>query len=302
MHHKGLIITLVIVILIGGSFLLGMAIYFLRSGDTESSASLFGTKRVGVITVEGTILSSNDTLRDLEKFRKNDDIKSIILRIESPGGSVAASQEIFEAVKRVSKDKPIIASMGALAASGGYYIACAANEIFANPGTTTGSIGVRIEHIMIGDLMKWAKIEHETLKSGKLKDLMPFDKPISPEARKILQGMLDEIHVQFKDAVAKSRGIDRKELDKIADGRIFTGEQAKTLGLIDTLGGFTEAALKAAQLAGIEGYPKLVYPKKHYDMIERMFSEIKSLISGKAANGLVVPQPMLLMQTFSTSI
>ncbi|MBT3181730.1 MAG: signal peptide peptidase SppA, partial [Deltaproteobacteria bacterium] len=205
-----------------------------------------------------------------------------------------------EAVQDIGKKKPVIASMGSVAASGGYYVACAAEKILANAGTTTGSIGVRLEHIMIGELLDWAKIKHETLKSGKLKNMMPIDKPISPEARKILQSVLDDIHEQFKKVVVDSRKLDKKFIDEIADGRIFTGEQALSLKLVDQLGGFTLAIQEAAKLAEIEGEPKLIYPRKHMRFIERIVSETRALIfSEKMMNYW---QPMLMIKTNEASL
>jgi len=266
-RHKGLLITLVILFLIGAAFFTGVFAYFIASGGDGIS---FGGDRIGVVVVDGTILTSKDTISQLEDFRRNDDIKSIILRIESPGGSVAASQEILEAVEAVAAEKILVVSMGAVAASGGYYIALGADRVFANPATITGSIGVRMEHIMIGDLLKLARIKHETLKSGRFKDMTPIDQPITPEAKKILQNILDEMHEQFKSVVAESRKLDKSKMDEIADGRIFTGEQALELGLIDELGGMPKVVEYVASKAGIEGEPELVYPRKQLKFFEHI--------------------------------
>lgn len=293
MRHKGLLIAFLFLLLIGISFLLGMTVYLATSGKSYHK-SLFGGGVVGLVTVEGAIISSEEIVEDIEEFRKDGDVKSVILRVESPGGAVAASQEIFEAVRMLADVKPVIASMGTVAASGGYYISCGATKILANPGTTTGSIGVRLEHLMIGDLLEWAKIKHETLKSGKLKDLMPFDKPISPEARKILQSVLDEIHMQFKDVVVKSRGIDPKDVDEIADGRIFTGQQALALGLVDRLGGFAEAIKFAGELGGIKGEPRLARPERRHRFFERLLSEMKTMLQSASARDYL--QPMFMMR------
>jgi protease IV len=267
MKNKGLLITVVVLVLVGGAFFTGMLAYLIASGGEGIN---FGRGRIGVVAVNGTILTSKDTIRHLTSFRRNDDIKSIILRVESPGGSVAASQEILEAVKETASEKPVIVSMGAVAASGGYYVALGAERIFANPATITGSIGVRMEHVMIGDLLKWAKIKHETLKSGKFKNMTPMDKPITPEARAILQNILDEMHEQFKETVATARKLDKAKVDEIADGRIFTGQQALELGLIDELGGMSKVIEYAASKGGIKGEPKLIYPKKRLELFERI--------------------------------
>jgi len=201
MRNKALLIALLLIVLIGGAFFAGMLAYLIAGGEGTTLAGSLGGKKVGVVTVEGPIISAKDTVEDIERFRKDGGIASVVLRIESPGGSVAAAQEILEAVKKLAKDKPVVASMGSVAASGGYYIACGATKILANPATITGSIGVRMEHVMIGDLLRWAKIDHETLKSGRFKDLAPIDRPMTPQERAIIQDMLVDMHQQFKEAV-----------------------------------------------------------------------------------------------------
>jgi protease-4 len=199
----------------------------------------------------------------------------VILWIDSPGGSVGASQEILEAVRLLSKEKPVIASMGTVAASGGYYVALGAERILANPGTITGSIGVRMEHINVGRLLDWARIGHETLKSGKYKDMGAIDRPLTPEERRLLEETLKGLHAQFKQAVADFRNLDLSEVDIIADGRIFTGQEAIKLGLVDTIGGFAKAIELAAEMGGIEGEPELTYPGKHRMWFMRLVEEAR---------------------------
>lgn len=270
MRHKWLIVVLVLVLLIGGAFLFGMVVYLSMSGEGISSKWSVG-EGIGVVTVEGPIVSADENVEEIEDFRKDDDIKAVVLRIESPGGSVAASQEILEAVSKLNEKKPVVASMGSVAASGGYYVACGSGKILANPGTITGSIGVKMEHIMVGDLLKLARVRHETLKSGRFKDMASVDRPMTKEERDIFQDMLKDIHLQFKEAVAKARGLDMQRVEEISDGRVYTGRQALALGLVDELGGFTEAVKQAAKMGNITGEPKLVYPKKRYRLIERIF-------------------------------
>lgn len=283
MRHKGLVIALVVVVaLFGGSFLLGMISYLLF-GSTSDDISF--SDKVGVVTVEGRIVTADKVVDELERFRKNNSIKAVILRVESPGGSVGASQEILEAVKKLREKKPVVAAFGSVAASGGYYVALAANKILATPGTITGSIGVRMEHVMIGDLLKWAKVQHETLKSGKFKDLAAFDRPMTEEERKVLQGVLNDIHEQFKNDVATLRNIDKSKIDEIADGRVYTGRQAKELGLIDELGGLTQAISVAGELAGIKGEPKVVYPKKGFKGFKEFLESATNVLSGKSSVG-----------------
>lgn len=296
MRHKGLLAILVIFAILCGSFLAGVLTYLFVGGE-EAGAGWFGEKGVGVVTVEGPILSSKEIIEDIERFRDDEDIASAVVRIESPGGLVAASQEILEAMKELGKKKPVVASMGSVAASGGYYVACGATKIFANPGTITGSIGVRMEHVMIGDLLKWMKIKRETLKSGKFKDLASIDRPLTPEERAILEGVLADIHRQFKEAVAKARNLDLDEVGKIADGRIFTGREAKDLGLVDELGGFTEALRRAGDLGGIKGEPKPVYPKRRYHLVERLLARAKTALDGGSTLFLDWWQPVLVWQT-----
>ena len=294
MKHKGLLIAFILTVLFGGAFLVGLVLALLAGGgDPGDGWALSG--RVGVVTVDGAIVSADDAVAELDRFRDEDNIKSVILRIESPGGSVAASQEIFEAVKRLAQKKPVVASMGSVAASGGYYIACGATKILANPGTVTGSIGVRMEHVMLGDLLRWAKIGHETLKSGRFKDLGSFDRPLSPEDRALLQGLIDDIHVQFKETVAQSRKLDAAKVDELADGRVYTGRQAQALGLVDELGGLSEAVKLAGTLGGLGEDPKLVHPKKRLRVIERMMEGASALLEQGVRGAFDVWQPMLMM-------
>lgn len=294
MKHKGLLIVLILLTLVGGAFLFGLVISLFAVGADGGSAWPFGG-RVGVITIDGTIVSADQAVQDIDRFRTDDDIKSVVLRLESPGGSVGASQEILEAVQRLAEKKPVVASMGSVAASGAYYVSCGATKVLANPGTITGSIGVRMEHIMIGDLLTWAKIKHETLKSGRMKDLGAFDRPMTPEERAILQGVLDNIHDQFKNEVARARKIDPTEVDRLADGRIYTGQEALELNLIDELGGYSEAIELATKLGGIKGEPRLVHPKRRSRLVERFFESAGALLTGSQKAMFDYWQPLFLM-------
>lgn len=286
MRHKWLIIVLIAVAVLGLAFFAGIISFFISSAGSAKfsaeggfSSSVFAGKQIGVITVEGMISSSDEIVKQIEEARKDDDIASVIMRIESPGGSIGASQEIFEAIKQLAEKKPVIASMGSVAASGGYYIACGATKILANPGTITGSIGVRLEHVTLGELLKWAKVGHETLKSGRYKDIGSFDRPITPEERAILEGVLRDLHDQFKEVVAKTRNLPADKVDKIADGRVYTGREARDLGLVDEMGGFTEAIKIAGKLGNISGEPKLSYSKKKGYFIFKFIDGMKSLFA-----------------------
>lgn len=218
--------------------------------------------RVGLLKIEGTILMSDDIVEDIKNAEENSALKAVVIRIDSPGGAVAASQEIFEEVKKLNAKKPVVVSMGDVAASGGYYIACGASKILANKGTVTGSIGVRMTHVNLGELLSWAKIDHTILKSGKYKDIGAFDRPMRDDERALLESVLADMHKQFKETVSSARGILAEKVEEIADGRVYTGAQAKELGLIDDIGGLTDAINLAGSLGGIKGKPK-VYRVEH---------------------------------------
>jgi protease-4 len=241
-----------------GFFLLIYTLSSLGGGGIE----LPGTERVGVVEVKGIIVESKPIVDQLIRFKKNRNIKGIILRIDSPGGGVAPAQEIYEEIGKIKKEKRVVASMESVGASGGYYIACAADRIVANPGTITGSIGVITEFVNVEELLRKVGVKSFVVKSGKHKDIMSPTREPTEEDRKILQEVIDNIHNQFIDAVAKGRKIDREKIAEIADGRIFSGQQARDLGLVDVLGNFQDAVSLTAQLAGIEGEPAIVYAEK----------------------------------------
>ncbi|HCU24924.1 MAG TPA: signal peptide peptidase SppA [Deltaproteobacteria bacterium] len=228
----------------------------------DGTFPLFPRKAVAVVEIKGGIFDPTETLEQLDRVYRNDALKALILRIDSPGGGVSASQEIYQAVLRVKEKKKVIVSMGTVAASGGYYIAVAADKIVALPGTVTGSIGVLMDHANVEELLKFLKIHAEVLKSGKLKDVGSPLRSLTQEERAYLQALLDDMHRQFKAAVAEGRRLPLEVVDKLADGRVFTGEQAKALKLIDELGGRQKAVEIAQQMLGLEEEPEILYPKK----------------------------------------
>jgi protease-4 len=239
-----------------------------------------GGDRIGLIRVEGVILDAKDTVEDLKRFGDSSSVKAIVLRIDSPGGGVVPSQEIHDAVRRVrTKDnKTVVASMGTVAASGGYYIAAAADRIVANPGTLTGSIGVIMELVNLEGLLKKVGVEGIVVKSGRYKDVgSPFRK-MSAEDRRILQSVMDDVHDQFIEAVAEGRALDVKDVRPLADGRIFTGRQAVDAQLVDELGDLDDAVRIAADMVGIEGEPSLVEPKKRFSIRELIESRVQGLL------------------------
>ena len=235
--------------------------------------------KVALVKIEGPIMDSMDIVDEIKEHVKDRSIKAIILRIDSPGGAVGPSQEIYEEVKKASEEKHVVASMGSIAASGGYYIASPADVIFANPGTLTGSIGVIMEIPNVEGLMTKIGIRTEVIKSGKHKDMASAFRKMGKEDRDILQGVLDNVHEQFIRAVAEGRKLEAEEIRSVADGRIFTGEQAKELKLVDELGTLENAVKKAGELAGIAGEPEVVSKEDKGSFLDMLRSKVPNEIA-----------------------
>jgi protease-4 len=228
----------------------------------------FGDK-VGVVELKGIIADSNPTIQHLKEFREDENIKAIVLRIDSPGGGVGPSQEIYSEVKKTTRLKKVIVSMGSVAASGGYYVAAPADHVMANPGTITGSIGVIMEFANIEGLLEKIGLSAVVIKSGVYKDVGSPLREITPEERQLLQGFIDNVYEQFVAAVAEGRKMPVEAVRAIADGRILSGEQAQKLGLLDSLGNIEDAIALAAELGGITGPPSVVYAeKKKFSLLE----------------------------------
>ena len=219
-------------------------------------------ERIGVIPIEGAITGSDTVLSQLVEFKKDRSIKAIILRVNSPGGGVAPSQEIYREIRKTREKKKIIASMGSVAASGGYYVASAADKIVASPGTLTGSIGVLMEFVRVEELMEKIGVDIEVLKSGEFKDIGSPHRKLTEQDREMIGALVFEIQDQFVEAVAGGRNLSIEKVREIADGRIISGSQGLELGLVDQLGNFQDAVDLAKSLAGIKGEPTLVYPKR----------------------------------------
>lgn len=219
---------------------------------------------IGIIDVKGMISDTEGLLHDIQLLHQEDTIKAVVIRIDSPGGAVGASQELFTEIKRLARDKPVVASLGSVAASGGFYAAIGADKIVASPGTLTGSMGVIMTFPNLQEIFAKIGYKTETIKSGKFKDIGAMNRSITLQERALLQGVIDTVHKQFINDIAESRALTIEEVTKVADGRIFSGEQAKALGLIDELGNFHDAILLAAQLAAMDTttFPELVYPPK----------------------------------------
>ena len=227
----------------------------------------FGEK-VAVVRIEGPIMDSKNTTDEIKGYLKDASIKAIVLRVDSPGGAVAPSQEIYEEVKKATIEKKVIVSMGSVAASGGYYISAPADRIIANPGTLTGSIGVIMEIPNIEGLMNKIGVKTEVIKSGRHKDIASAFRKMGKEERLILQGVLDDVHEQFIKAVSDGRKIPFDEVKKLADGRIFTGKQAMEVRLVDELGTLEDAIAVAGRLSGIKGEPVVVTKKERFSIVD----------------------------------
>jgi len=237
----------------------------------------FGDK-IAIIEIRGVITQSSGIIEEINQYQEDEGVKAIILRIDSPGGGVGPAQEIHREILKVKSKKKVVTSMGSVAASGGYYIACASDLIIANPGTITGSQGVIMEFANIEELFKKIGIKGVVLKSGEHKDIGSPFREMTPEEKKIIQGVIDNVHQQFVQAVAKGRKMDQEKVMQIADGRILTGEQAKQIGLVDQIGNLQDTIDIVAKMAGIEGKPNILYPKRKFSLWELLVREATSAI------------------------
>lgn len=261
-----------------GIFLIGAlaGAFFLLSLFIASTLGLNGkiakSGKIAIINIESIITQSSNTVRQIKKYADDKSIKAIVLRIDSPGGGVAPSQEIYSEILKARKNsgKIVVTSMGNIAASGGYYIACASDKIVANPGTLTGSIGVIMTFSNVEELMKKIGLKTEVIKSGEFKDIGSPMREFTEKERKLLQGVIDDVYDQFVNAVADGRNLDVQKVKELSDGRIFTGRQALEIGLVDKLGSLEEAIKLAAELVGIEGKPKIVSEKKEKNLLFKL--------------------------------
>lgn len=269
-RHPFLFFILMFTAMTMGGFILLSAIFstmFTYSGKT--SAFELGEK-VGVVKIEGAIMDAENTVDQLKAFRENPSIKAVVVRVDSPGGGVGPSQEIYREIRKASEKKKIVASMGSLAASGGYYVASAADMIMANPGTITGSIGVIMSYTNLQDLFGKIGLSPVVIKSGRYKDIASPVRKMTQEEEGLLQAFAEDLHQQFIADVAQGRGMTVEAVKKIADGRIFSGKTAREIGLVDQLGNLEDAIETAGRLAGIKGKIVPVYPpqQRNLSMIE----------------------------------
>jgi len=257
-RNEVIVISVIAAVFLVGLF--GMGAIFLSSVWYGDDYDVTGSGQVAVVEIFGPIYDPEWPVRQLDRWREDNGIKAVVLHVNSPGGGVAASQEIYEAVQRLREDgeKIVVVSMESVAASGGYYIACAADMIVANPGTITGSIGVIMQYPTFGRLMDKIGVDYETIKSGELKDVGNMSRRMNQEEEEMLRSVIMDTYEQFVDVVSQGTEMDKKDIYPLADGRIYTGLQAYNLGLVDTLGTFHDAVQLAADLAGIDGKPETV--------------------------------------------
>ncbi len=236
--------------------------------------------KVGVVEILGPIAESRDVLQQLKTYRENDSVKAVVLRIDSPGGAVGPSQEIFREIRKTAESKKVIASLGSVAASGGYYIAAGTDGIVANPGTITGSIGVIMAYTNIEELFRKIGLAPVVIKSGEFKDMGSPVRPMRPDEEQLLTELAENIHNQFVEDVARGRNLDPEKVRAVADGRILTGKQAETLGLVDRMGNFADALEWAGRLGGIKGDIEAVYPpKKKFDIWDQLTESASQVLS-----------------------
>jgi protease-4 len=282
--------TLLWIVIGGGAFFLFVLAVFtlvylsLRSGERKEAFGRFGDK-IGVVDLEGVIIEPKTVVSDLKKFANDDSIKAIIIHVNTPGGGVAASEEIYQEVKRIrdKKKKLVVASIETVGASGGYYISSATSKIFANRGSVVGSIGVIAEWYNYGDLMHWAKMKEIVLKTGEFKDTGTPTRDLTPAEREYLQQLLDNLFAQFIRAVAEGRKLKEEDVRSLADGKVWTGEQAKQLKLIDEFGDFQAAVEDTAKTVGITGEPTLVRPEKQRrTLLDLLFGDVSEYFPDKA--------------------
>ncbi|HEY4683099.1 MAG TPA: signal peptide peptidase SppA [Candidatus Acidoferrales bacterium] len=253
---------------VGGAALLAfvvvvLVLVFYSMRGVESDLALGGDK-VAVVDVIGEIRDVSNIVEEIQKYGKEDSVRAIVIRLNTPGGSAAATQEVFSEIKRVreEKKKVVVASIASVGASGGYYIACATQQIFANPSSITGSIGAIAQWTNYGELLRWAKMKDVVIKSGAFKDAGNPARDLTPEERAYIQGVIEDIYGHFVNAVAEGRKMKVEEVRKLADGKVFTGTQALQNHLVDRLGNLPDAIREAAKLAGIKGEPRVVHPSR----------------------------------------
>jgi protease-4 len=284
--------TLLWILVGGGAFFIFVLavftlVYFSVSSGEAGGYTVSGGSggRIGVVDITGVILTPKDAVRELKKFADDDSIKAIIIHLNTPGGGAAASEEIYREVRRIrdEKKKRVVASIETVGASGGYYIASACNKIFANDASIVGSIGVIMDWYNYGDLLRWAKLKEVIIKAGEFKDTGDPTRELTPAEKAYLQSMVDNMHQQFIKAVADGRGMKVEDIQPIATGRVWTGQQALPLKLVDQIGDFEAAVKDTAKAAGIKGEPALVRPEKQkHTLLDLIFGDASQFLPDRA--------------------
>jgi protease IV len=277
------------VLLGGGAFFLFLVgifalVYFTVRSQQKSSFSGFGDK-IAVVDLEGVIISPKDVVEQLRKYADDSSIKAIVLHVNSPGGGAAASEEIYREVLRIrdTKKKVIVASIETVGASGAYYVSSATNKIFADEASIVGSIGVIAQWVNYEELMKWAKLKDITIKAGEFKDTGSPTRDLTPAERAYLQGLIDNMHTQFIHSVASGRHMKDEDVRALADGKVWTGEQALPLKLVDQIGDFRAALEDTAKSVGIKGEPTLVHPEKERkSVLDLLFGDVSDYLPSRA--------------------
>ena len=276
-------------VLLGGGafflFLLGIfaLVYFSVRSQQKDTFAGFGDK-IGIVDLEGVILDPKDAVEQLRKFNDDSSIKAIILHVNSPGGGAAASEEIYREVLRIrdKNKKPIVASIETVGASGAYFVSSATNKIFADNASIVGSIGVIAEWYNYEELLKWAKLQQIVLKAGEFKDTGSPTRPMTPEERAYMQGLIDNMHTQFIHSVAVGRKVKDDQILPLANGKVWTGEEALPLKLIDQIGDFRAAIEDTAKSVGIKGEPTLVRPEKdRKSLLDLLFGDVSEYLPSR---------------------
>lgn len=289
MKKNPVLIVVMTAVVLGALFFGIVFLASLLSGNKRSSTTLqmVGADKVALVKLEGLLITAEPVVEELNDYAEDSSVKAIVLRIDSPGGGVVVSQEIYNAVKNARKEgKKVVASMGTVAASGGYYVAAAADRIVANPGTLTGSIGVKMEFANIEKLLEKIGVRGMVVKAGEYKDVGSPFREMSAQEKKILQDVIDDVHSQFIKAVAEGRNMQEAEVRAIADGRIFTGRQALDLKLVDQLGDLADSIKIAGELVGIHGKPRVIEKRKKIPFFDYLKEESAAWIADVIIRGV----------------
>ena len=269
-----LAIVAFLILFVAGFALIAFVITSTFPADSTEQVVFGSGEKIGVVEVSGIIRSAAETNRQIKEYAEDGSIRAILIRVDSPGGGVVASQEMYERIRKTRDDgKPVVVSMGSMAASGGYYISCGATRIVANRGTLTGSIGVIAEFLQLGEALDKLGVGVKIVKSGRLKDAGTPTRSMTREDEAYFQSLMDDMHRQFAGVVSKERSLDPATVWSLADGRVFTGEQALAEGLVDTIGTYEDAVRIAAMLGGIQGEPALVKERKRKSWWEGVTGE-----------------------------